>query len=235
MEPIIKYLAQDHSPVYASAATLQFCVLSGRADLLKQFISTPHSQARNTAANLERVWNIVEYAITMHEVEALRKLLDSVSVQKALHKDSRVLQCAIDERCPKMIEMLINKQNVLQAFPDGQTPLSIAAELESLSAIAIIVECMRGNFTDSVATSKALRVVISGAIQDDDPTLLKSFLDRGGRMRFEHLRLTALHLAAEGGKVSVMQMLLNNMSVGRIAAEIIKNDGTDGGCLLRTW
>ena len=107
--------------------------------------------------------------------------------------------------------------------PEGRDlrPLKYAVKYPSVHTLNLFLAQPKFPFnTGVIEEGVALNLLLHHAGADVDIKSLDQLLKRGARMRYEDFGMTALHVAAEIGRTSVMEILLDNLTEDEIKEDI---------------
>ncbi|KAI4633692.1 uncharacterized protein J4E87_000856 [Alternaria ethzedia] len=173
----------------------------------------------------EKAYHIIKYATEEHEPRMLEEILRYEVVDKMIKGkqiDLRTaLNTALKRRSARMANLLLNEDTM--DHPEGRDlrPLKYAVKYPNIHTLKLFLAQPKIPFnTGVIEEGVALNLMLHHAGADVDIKSLDQLLKRGARMRYEDFGMTALHVAAEIGRMSVMEILLDNLTEDEIKEDI---------------
>ncbi|CAO2654101.1 Nn.00g108340.m01.CDS01 [Neocucurbitaria sp. VM-36] len=201
---------------WKEVGSLSHAIETGQRHLLRSLL---------TITNLEAAADeLVEHAARQHEeiiladLMSLPEIRNIIKAQKITLVDA--LNCALVHKCPLMVDRLMSDKNVIEEDDEYRSPLHVAALYANDQTLCRFLQhpkflFNRGSMEEGVALNLLLHKDQTEALIN-----LKQILERGARMRYEHFGITTLHVVAELGRIFVMRMLLEMMSIKEIEEDI---------------
>ncbi|KAI4607642.1 hypothetical protein J4E83_009539 [Alternaria metachromatica] len=193
---------------------------SGEYRLLKHILTTVNMQ--------EKAGHLIEYATWHHEPRMLQEILDYEVVREMIRHNQINLRTALSNalfrRSPRMTELLLSEKTMnFPALVNNPRPLEWAVKHPNVHTLMVFLAQPNFRFDKgAIEEGVALNLMLHNAGQElgVDIDSLDKILQRGARMRYEDFGMTALHVAAEIGRMSVMETLLDNLTEDEIKEDI---------------
>ena len=193
---------------------------SGEYQLLKHILTTVNMQ--------EKAGHLIEYATWQHEPRMLEEILDYEVVREMIRHNQidlrEALNNALFRRNPRMTEMLLSEKTMnFLALVNNPRPLEWAVKHPNVHTLMVFLAQPNFRFDKgAIEEGIALNLMLHNAGQVSGVGLdtLSGLLKRGARMRYEDFGMTALHVAAEIGRMPVMKTLLDNLTEDEIKEDI---------------
>ncbi|KAH6865288.1 ankyrin repeat-containing domain protein [Alternaria rosae] len=171
---------------------------------------------------------LIEYATWQHEPRMLEEILDYEVGRNRIRHNQINLRTALNNalfcRSSRMKELFLSEKTMdFLALIDNPRPLEWAVKYPNIHALILFLtqpkfRFDKGAIEEGVALNLMLHKVgnESGVGIDSLDELLK----RGARMRYEGFGMTAIHVAAKLGGISVMETLVDNLTEDEIQNDI---------------
>ncbi|KAI4670685.1 uncharacterized protein J4E88_009777 [Alternaria novae-zelandiae] len=193
---------------------------SGDHRLLKPILTSVNMQ--------EKAGHLIEYATWQHEPRMLEEILDYEVVREMIRHNQinlrKALNNALFRRSPRMTELLLSEKTMnFPALVNNPRPLEWAVKHPNVHTLMVFLAQPKFCFDKgAIEEGVALNLMLHNAGQElgVDIDSLDKILQRGARMRYEDFGMTALHVAAEIGRMPVMETLLNNLTEQEIKEDI---------------
>ena len=193
---------------------------SGEYQLLKHILTTVNMQ--------EQAGHLIEYATWHHEPRMLQEILDYEVVREMIRHNQIDLRTALSNalfrRSPRMTELLLSEKTMnFPALVNNPRPLEWAVKHPNVHTLMVFLAQPNFRFDKgAIEEGVALNLMLHNAGQElgVDIDSLDKILQRGARMRYEDFGMTALHAAAEIGRMPVMKTLIDNLTEDEIKEDI---------------
>ena len=190
--------------------------------------------------------HVTEYAATQHEPRMLEEILAYHVVRDIIRAKqinlSKALELALVCRNSRMTELLLSDDNMNPPDSIKPRPLEWAVKYPNIHTLMLFLAQRNFRFDKgTIEEGVALNLMLHNAGKESGVGIdsLRKLLKRGARMRYEDFGMTAIHVAAELGGISVMETLLKNMTeddikddINRICSRTHRSQGREGKTAL---